>query len=221
MVVSVEAFDGPLALLLSLIEQRQLDVLTVPLGDLTAAYLDALATLPGERMRNISAFVAVASQLILIKSRALLPRPPVTPVPSADADDPERALRERLLLYRMYRDAAASLAERLAPGRALFHREAGIAQAAAQAGARPPAAPPMDPRLLAAALARSIAFVPPPEPPPGIVPRAVTLADRAEVIRRQPPPCAAGGAPGAAQRRHRPRGDRRHVPGDAGAGQGP
>ena len=38
-------FDGPLALLLSLIEQRQLDVLTVPLGDLAGAYLDALATL--------------------------------------------------------------------------------------------------------------------------------------------------------------------------------
>ena len=45
--VHLEAFDGPLALLLSLIEQRQLDVLTVRLGDLAGAYLEALARLPG------------------------------------------------------------------------------------------------------------------------------------------------------------------------------
>ena len=74
--VTLPAFDGPLALLLSLIEARQLDVLTVPLGALADAYLDALATLDEDRMGHVSAFVAVASQLILIKSRALLPRRP-------------------------------------------------------------------------------------------------------------------------------------------------
>ena len=72
--VQVAAFDGPLALLLSLIEARQLDVLTVPLGGLAEAYLDALAGLEVDRIGNVSAFVAVASQLILIKSRAMLPR---------------------------------------------------------------------------------------------------------------------------------------------------
>ena len=72
--VELDGFDGPLALLLSLIEARRLDVLTVPLGALAGAYLEALATLPGDRLVHVSAFVAVASQLILIKSRALLPR---------------------------------------------------------------------------------------------------------------------------------------------------
>ena len=75
--VSLESWDGPLGLLLSLIEARRLDVLTVPLGALTEAYLDALAGLEDDRIGNISSFVAVASQLILIKSRAMLPRPPV------------------------------------------------------------------------------------------------------------------------------------------------
>ena len=75
--VRVADFDGPLGLLLSLIEARRLDVLTVPLGALAGAYLDALANLPAERLGNVSAFVAIASQLILIKSRALLPRPPI------------------------------------------------------------------------------------------------------------------------------------------------
>ena len=72
--VAVAEFEGPLALLLALIEARELDVLTVPLGALADAYLDALATLDVDRLGNVSSFVAVASQLILIKSRAMLPR---------------------------------------------------------------------------------------------------------------------------------------------------
>jgi chromatin segregation and condensation protein Rec8/ScpA/Scc1 (kleisin family) len=72
--VQVAEFDGPLALLLALIESRKLDVLTVPLGALADAYLDALGRLTADRLDNVSAFVAVASQLILIKSRAMLPR---------------------------------------------------------------------------------------------------------------------------------------------------
>ena len=75
--VQVAEFDGPLGLLLSLIEARQLDVLTVPLGALADAYLDALAALEADRLGNVSSFVAIAGQLILIKSRAMLPRPPV------------------------------------------------------------------------------------------------------------------------------------------------
>ena len=46
----METFDGPLALLLTLIEARQLDVVTVPLGALADAYLDALATLETDRL---------------------------------------------------------------------------------------------------------------------------------------------------------------------------
>ena len=80
--VRLASFDGPLALLLALIEQRQLDVLTVRLGDLCGAYLDALARIENGRLPLLSSFVAVCSQLILIKSRALLPRPPeLAPAP--------------------------------------------------------------------------------------------------------------------------------------------
>ena len=73
--VKLESFDGPIALLLSLIEQRQLDVLTVRLGDLAGAYLEAVAQLDQRRLPLLSAFVAVSAQLILIKSRALPARP--------------------------------------------------------------------------------------------------------------------------------------------------
>jgi segregation and condensation protein A len=82
--VRVATFDGPLALLLALIEQRQLDILEVPLGELAASYLDALVGLPEDQLPHISAFVAVASQLILIKSRALLPRAPAEAASGTD-----------------------------------------------------------------------------------------------------------------------------------------
>ena len=148
--VQVAEFDGPLALLLSLIEARQLDVLTVPLGGLAEAYLDALATLDADRLGNVSAFVAVASQLILIKSRAMLPRRPVldpTALPD-EGTDPEAELRARLLLYRAHRDAGLRLAEEALARIGLFRREPGAAHAAAIAGARPGDGPTLDPARL-------------------------------------------------------------------------
>ena len=183
--VQVAAFDGPLALLLSLIEARQLDVLTVPLGALADAYLDALGALEVDRLGNVSAFVAVASQLILIKSRAMLPRQ-VAADPTAPADeggDPESELRARLLLYRAHRDAGLRLADDALRRTGLFRRDAGAARAAAIAGARPLVAPPMDPGLLALAITRLASIAPPIESPPEPLARTITLAERAAIIR--------------------------------------
>jgi segregation and condensation protein A len=179
-------FEGPLALLLSLIEARQLDVLTVPLGALTEAYLDALAGLDDDRIGNISAFVAVAGQLILIKSRAMLPRR-LEPIPNGilpdEEPDPEAELRARLLLYRAYRDAGAALAARALETHGLYRREPAAARVTALAGAIAAPGPPVDPTRLVRALDRLVRLVPPPAPPPEVVPRAVTLTDRARVIR--------------------------------------
>jgi segregation and condensation protein A len=184
--VQVADFDGPLGLLLSVIEGRQLDVLTVPLGSLADAYLEALAGLSADRLGHVSAFVAVASQLILIKSRAMLPRQPAIETTAGegdDAPDPEAALRARLLLYRAFRDAGSALAEEALVRIGLFRREPGAARAAGIAGAIPLDAPPIDPIRLVLALDRLALIVPPPEPPPEIIPRAVTLTERASIIR--------------------------------------
>ena len=184
--VRMVEFDGPLALLLSLIEARQLDILTVPLGALAGAYLEALARLESDRLGNVSSFVAIASQLILIKSRALLPRRTDPTDPAALADDgvdPEAELRARLLVYRAYRDAGAALADGVLRRGSLFRREPGAAHAAALAGARPADAPPLDPARLALALDRLAAIAAPPVAPSEVLARTITITERADLIR--------------------------------------
>ncbi len=183
--VRLEGFEGPLALLLALIEQRQLDVLTVRLGDLAGAYLEAVAGVEQGRLGLLSSFVAVCAQLILIKSRALLPRPPVAAGSEAATTegDPEEELRRRLIEYRLYRDAGRFLGGRLGAHVVLYHREADLAAAAGRAGAQPEDVEPLDPALLADAILASLRLVPPAPPPPEAIARTITLEERAAAIR--------------------------------------
>ena len=136
--VAVAEFEGPLALLLALIEARELDVLTVPLGALADAYLDALATLDVDRLGNVSSFVAVASQLILIKSRAMLPRQaPARPRAGRRGARPRgRAACPPAAVPRLPRRRREPGGRGAAP-RWPLRREPGAAHAAAMAGARP------------------------------------------------------------------------------------
>ena len=182
--VRLDAFDGPLALLLSLIEARQLDVLTVPLGALAEAYLDALAGLTADRIGNVSAFIAVAGQLIVIKSRAMLPRrsEPVASDPE-EPPDPEAELRARLLLYRAYRDAGNALQSGGLERVGMFRREPAVALATGRAGAAVGPVKPMPPALLARSLERLLRVVPPPPRPPETLARTITIAERAAIIR--------------------------------------
>lgn len=184
--VTLPAFEGPLALLLALIEARQLDVLTVPLGALAGAYLDALASLDGDRMGNVSAFVAVASQLILIKSRVLLPRrvPEGAAAVPDEGPDPEAELRARLILYRAFRDGGIRLLEDARARVGLFHRDPTASRSAGLAGARPPAAEPLSPLVLVEALEGIARVAPPPPRPPETIRRTITLLERAALIRR-------------------------------------
>jgi segregation and condensation protein A len=130
--------------------------------------------------------VAIASQLILIKSRAMLPRRTDPTDPTALADegiDPEAELRARLIVYRAHRDAGLRLAEQAIRRVGLFRREPGAAHAAGLAGARPVDAPVVDPMRLVRALDHLAAIAPPPEAAPETLGRTITITERAEVIR--------------------------------------
>ena len=137
---------------------------------------------PGD-VRVGSSFVAVASQLILIKSRAILPRPPkMAAVPLDDEPDPEAELRARLLEYKRFRDAGRALGEMLQYN-GLYRRDADVAAVTGRAGAIPPERPPMPPVVLVKALERLIKVVPLVIPPEEFVARTITLTERTAIIR--------------------------------------
>jgi len=184
--VHLGAFEGPLGLLVTLIESRQLDILTVSLGSLAGAYLEALAGLGSDRIGNVSAFVAVAGQLIVIKSRAMLPREP-SPRPAESPEeesDPEAELRARLLLYRAYRDAGARLQIVAIERCGVFRREPTVAAAAGRAGAGHVPAAALDIQVLARALDHLLQRVPPAVPAAALLARPITITERAEIIRQ-------------------------------------
>src|SRR5438874_12746220 len=123
--VTMEGFDGPLDLLLELVEEKKLDIITVRLGDLADTYLArvrAMAELPAE---EVSAFLALASRLVLLKARSLLPS--LEPLPE-DEGETEEELRARLLEYAVVRERATALGDRLRAGERAFHREGGTVE---------------------------------------------------------------------------------------------
>jgi segregation and condensation protein A len=179
-VVRLPVFEGPLELLLTLIQRASLDITTVALAQVTDQYLAHLATVEQLDPDAIADFCEVAATLMLLKSRALLPRPPL----AADeaAEEAGEALAERLRAYRRYRQAAATLGER---------ERAGL-HAYVRAAPPPDLAVPLDPggvtaADLAAAFQAALASAAEaaadqPPPAPGVGPPAVRLADRLQQI---------------------------------------
>jgi segregation and condensation protein A len=173
--VRLPVFEGPLQLLLHLIESRQLDVLNVPLAEVADAYVEHLASHPVDAA-NLAEFVAIAAQLILIKSRRLLPGEPPPPLPGDEEEADEEELRRRLIEYRALRDAAAALAERDMTHPLLRRepRESDLPEVA------PPALPAS---LLADALERLAAVPEPAAPPPEVMVREVSIGMQIETLR--------------------------------------
>jgi segregation and condensation protein A len=180
--VQLPTFSGPLAVLLQLIESRQLDVLTVPLAELADAYVAHLAEHPVDPAQ-LAEFVAVAAQLILIKSRSMLPGE-MLPISHDTADEPdEEELRRRLVEYRALRDAARALGARdlVAPMHRREPRETDLPVVSVA---------PLPVSMLVDAM-RALAAIPEPEPvAPEIVAREITIAMQITVLRTA---LAAGG----------------------------
>ena len=86
-------FDGPLDLLLQLIQKAQLRIEDIFVSEITAQYLQAVGDMDKEQMDGASDFLLVAAQLLYIKSRRLLPAPPPL---QEEEEDPEQAFIRRL-----------------------------------------------------------------------------------------------------------------------------
>ena len=103
--ILLEAFHGPLDLLLYLIRRQNLDILDIPMAPLTRQYLEYVELMRTKNLELAAEYLVMAAMLIEIKSRMLLPRPPV----ANEEEDPRAELVRRLLEYEQMKKAAQQL----------------------------------------------------------------------------------------------------------------
>ena len=106
--VSLSQFEGPLDLLLHLIEKAEVNIEDIFVSEITSQYLAMMDDLSELDMDRASSFLTVAAQLLLIKSRSLLPRPPA----ESEEEDPEQQLIRQLREYKAFKAAGEELHER-------------------------------------------------------------------------------------------------------------
>lgn len=107
--VATPVYEGPLDLLLRLIERAELDITRLALAQVTDQYLEYLHQIENRAAEEVSAFLVIASKLLQIKSEALLPRPPVR---QEGEEDPAESLARQLILYKRFKELSAYLGER-------------------------------------------------------------------------------------------------------------
>jgi segregation and condensation protein A len=118
--VRLPVFEGPLDLLLHLIEERELDITKVSLAAVTDQYLDYIANLSDPDPAKVADFLVIAAKLLLIKSRVLLPQPP--PQLEPEEEDVGDELVRRLIEYRRFKNAAQQLRSREEDGLRAYPR---------------------------------------------------------------------------------------------------
>jgi segregation and condensation protein A len=111
--IKLQAFEGPLDLLLFLIRKSELDIYDIPIESVTRQYLDALRSMQELDLNLAGEFFVMAATLMEIKSRLLLPRGQAAIDPNAADDemDPRWELVHQLLEYKKFKEAAARLGE--------------------------------------------------------------------------------------------------------------
>lgn len=112
--ITLPSFSGPLDLLLHLIEKNELDITAISLARVAEQFLQEIDKLKRqtERIEPLMEFLVIGAQLVLIKSRALLPDTTIK-IEGEDEEDPAEALARRLREYRQFKEAAEWFVKRL------------------------------------------------------------------------------------------------------------
>lgn len=157
--VRLEAFEGPLDLLLFFIRRDELDVHDIPIAQITDEFLGYVQAMEEVDLDGVGEFIYMAALLIRIKAQLLLPRPETDE--EGEPVDPRRELVERLLEYARYREAAQGLQERHRDRAALFVRENPHVDVAGEPGEETEVAAAASLFDLIGALRRVLATTPP------------------------------------------------------------
>ncbi|MEM7538438.1 MAG: segregation/condensation protein A [Chloroflexota bacterium] len=188
--VDLPVFQGPLDLLLHLIEKQELDINEVSLVAVTDQYIATINRLDDLDPGSISDFLVIASRMLYIKSRNLLPAP--QPTSDDEEDDPAQALIRQLIEYRQFKEVAQSLQQRTEDGLRLYTRvavnTANAKQRNQQTGADSSHKLGLEPVALSTlqkALQRALQRIPKDPPMPKVKTYTITVAEQIENIRQQ------------------------------------
>ena len=175
--IQLPVFEGPLDLLLQLIEREELDITTIALAKVTDQYMDYLAEIERRQAKDLADFLAVAAKLMLIKSAALLSRPSeLTP----DAEEVGDELIYQLQIYKRFKEIATLLHKREEEGLHSYVRIAPM--------------PRLDPQLdldgvtshnLVSIVQEALDRIPAPPVDDVVVPPSVTISEQIDLIERQ------------------------------------
>lgn len=118
--VKLEAFEGPLDLLLHLIEKNKVDIYDIPIVEITNQYMEYIRAMQEKDLNIMSEFLLMAATLLDIKCRMLLP---VEVNEEGEEEDPRAELVEQLLQYKMYKYMSYELKDRQLDGELLMFKE--------------------------------------------------------------------------------------------------
>lgn len=118
--VKLEVFEGPLDLLLHLIDKNKVDIYDIPIVEITNQYMDYIHAMEKEDLNVMSEFLLMASTLLDIKCKMLLPKEVNE---EGEEEDPRQELVEQLLQYKMYKYMSYELRDRQVEGERLMFKE--------------------------------------------------------------------------------------------------
>lgn len=122
--IETDLYQGPLDLLLELIEKAELDITKLALAKVTDQYLAYLKKLEFENPSEVSSFLVIASKLLQIKSQALLPKLSSEILGADEEEDPGEALAQQLIIYKKFKEISMWLSEREVEGLRTYLRVA-------------------------------------------------------------------------------------------------
>ena len=120
MTVKLQVFEGPLDLLLHLLEKNKVNIYDIPIVEITAQYMEYIAEMKRQDLDVLSELLVMAATLIDIKSRMLLPSDPNS---EEEEEDPRAELVQQLLEYKMYKCMAYELKDRQMDAQRVMFKE--------------------------------------------------------------------------------------------------
>ena len=122
--IKLPIFEGPLDLLLHLIREHEINIYDIPIAFITQQYLEYIELLKNLNLEIAGEFLVMASTLIYIKSRTLLPKSEVGADMEEEGEDPREELVRKLLEYKKYKEAAGLLRDKEIAYKNVFTRKA-------------------------------------------------------------------------------------------------